>query len=126
MKREKGKWEGAERRRYPRREVYLEIYYQHLDDFFYDYAINLSHGGLFIKTVRPIPVGTELKLRFAIPNCKEVIETRGKVVRVVKPEDARGHQPGMGIEFEMLTPKDIEMINMIWEEDTKAEEKAQK
>jgi len=117
MSKKESAWKGKERRRYPRKEVWLEIYYQHLDDFFYDYAINLSRGGMFIKTARPLPVGTEINLRFSIPGKKEVIETKGKVVRVVKPDDPRGYPSGMGIEFQRLTERDIELINSLWEEE---------
>ena len=118
-KKSKNSWKGKERRRHPRKEVWLEIYYQHLDDFFYDYAINLSRGGMFIKTVRPLPVDTEIKLRFSIPGKKEVIETAGQVVRVVKPDDPRGYPAGMGIEFKTLSEKDIELINSLWEEEAR-------
>jgi uncharacterized protein (TIGR02266 family) len=120
MKKQEADFEGAERRRHPRKEVWIEIHYQHLDDFFYDYAINLSRGGMFIKTSKPITIGTEIKLRFTIPDHKEVIETKGNIVRVVKPDHGQVHAPGMGIEFRALSEKDLNLINSLWEKDIKA------
>jgi len=122
MKKHEADFNGADRRKHPRKEVWIEIHYQHLDDFFYDYAINLSRGGMFIKTAKPIAIGTEIKLRFTIPGHKEVIETRGKIVRVVKPDHGPGHAPGMGIEFQALTERDLDLINSLWEQDVKARE----
>jgi len=124
MKKQKHAWPGLERRKHPRVDVRFEISYQHLDDFFYDYAINLSRGGMFIRTVRPLALGTQLKLRFSIPGRKELIETSGRIVRVVKPDDPHGHDPGMGIEFQALAEKDIALINSLWEiESEKANKK---
>ena len=120
MKKHSENWGGSERRMHPRKEVWIEIHYQHLDDFFYDYAINLSRGGMFIKTARPLAIGTEIKLRFTIPDRKEVIKTRGRIARVVKVEESQSHPPGMGIEFQALTEKDTQLINSLWEEDVKA------
>jgi len=107
-------WRGVDRRRHPRFDVELEISYQHLDDFLFDYAINLSRGGMFIRTARPIELGTEIKIRFSIPGRKEKIETTGKVVRAVRADDPHGPAPGMGIEFKALGEKDIELINAVW------------
>ena len=124
MKKHEADFKGAERRRHPRKEVWIEIHYQHLDDFFYDYAINLSRGGMFIKTARPLAIGTEIKLRFTIPGRKEVIETTGNIVRVVKPDHGPGHAPGMGIEFQALSKRDLDLINSLWEQDVKAHQES--
>ena len=104
-------------------DVQIEISYQHLDDFFFDYAINLSRGGMFIRTAHPIATGTELKIKFSIPGQKATILTTGKVVRVVMPEDHHGLAPGMGIEFKALAPRDLELINLIWDQQVKKTEK---
>jgi len=123
VKKPKENWEGAERRKHPRLDVQIEISYQHLNDFFYDYAINLSRGGMFIRTAHPIDAGTDLKIKFSIPGQKETISTSGKVVRVVKSDDPHGPAPGMGIEFKTLAPRDLELINLIWDQQIKQSEK---
>ena len=76
-----------------------------------------------MKTIRPLPAGTGIKLRFAVPGKKEVIETSGKVVRVVDQNDPKGHPPGIGIEFNVLSDRDIELINSLWEEEAEEAEK---
>jgi uncharacterized protein (TIGR02266 family) len=120
MSKRESVWKGSERRKHPRKEVWIEIHYQQLDDFFYDFAINLSRGGMFIKTGRPLAVGTEIKLRFTIPEHKQVIETKGNIVRVIGSDDGRDHAPGMGIEFQALSSRDLELINSLWENDAKS------
>ena len=72
---------------------------------------------MFIKTIRPLPIGTNLQLRISVPKKQAVIQTIGKVVRVVKPEDQSGLPPGMGIEFHTLSEKDVALINALWEEE---------
>jgi uncharacterized protein (TIGR02266 family) len=117
MHKQSGAWQGRERRRHPRKGVWLEIYYGQTGDFFNDYAVNLSRGGLFMQTAKPLAVGTELKLRFSVPDKKEAIETSGRVVRVVERNDPAGGPPGIGIEFSVLTERDLELINSLWEQD---------
>lgn len=114
---------GKERRKHPRKAVEIEIYYGHIEDFFYDLAINLSYGGTFIKTTRILPVGTRIKLEFSVPGHQHIIKTYGRVVRVVDKSDPQLHPPGMGIEFEKLSERDLEAISHLWEEEAKSEQK---
>ena len=60
--------------------------------------INISATGVFIKTKNPLPVGTEVNLRFTvIMDDIETINGVGEVVRVgTDPE-------GMGVVFKKLT-----------------------
>jgi len=53
--------------------------------------LNVSSGGMFIVTHRPLKVEDELKFRFKLPN-KSVIEGRGRVARDVPGK-------GFGVEF---------------------------
>ncbi len=119
MDRKPADWQGREKRRHPRKGVWLEIYYEQMGDFFNDYAVNLSRGGLFINTLRPIPIGTEIKLRFAVPDKRDAVETSGRVVRIVDRNDSSGHPPGIGIEFNALSERDIVLINSLWEDSLK-------
>ncbi len=64
------------------------------DQFIQEYVTNISATGAFIKTDTPLPVGTEVNLRFSvIMDDIETIEGIGKVVRV------ETNPPGMGVVF---------------------------
>ncbi len=113
-----GNFNGRERRKYERYPITLKICYINLDTFFYDYAVNISHGGVYIRTSRPLDIGSEVKLKFAIPGTKREIETEGKVVRSIPGDPENMEPPGMGIEFDILEKSDIDLINTLWEEST--------
>jgi uncharacterized protein (TIGR02266 family) len=91
--------------------LFLEVEYRTAGAFLVAYSSNLSKGGLFIDTERPLPVGTELGLRFAIPGSGK-IEVRG-VVAWVRPAAIDGKPAGMGVEFEQLDTHHGEVIDDI-------------
>lgn len=115
----KSDYGGKERRRHPRREINLEIVYSSLETFFYDYAINISRGGMFIKTDRPLHVGTRVKLKFSLPGRELPVETSGRVVRTVSGKGRMDEPHGMGIEFEDLSEEDHDLIESLWDESVK-------
>ena len=67
--------------------------------------------GIFVKTDKPLPVGTQLVLRFVPPRTRESFVLSG-LVQWVNPIRTFGDNlnPGMGIRFESLTPADRERI----------------
>jgi hypothetical protein len=68
------------------------------DQFIQEYVTNISRSGAFIKTKTPLPVGTEIDLRFTvIMDDIESIEGVGEVVRV------ETDPPGMGVVFKELS-----------------------
>jgi len=81
--------------------VNLMIDYQVLDQFLYDYATNISLGGVFILSSNPLPVGTKLRVQFSLPGLKEMVTTWGEVAHVVEDRSKQGFS-GMGIRFNDL------------------------
>ena len=100
---------ALERRRSMRAELIVRVDYSTVDELFSEFTRDINEGGLFIETEKPRPVGTEVALEFNLPGSDEVIATTGMVVRVTGPEE--GGVPGMGIEFDHLTPEDRTHIN---------------
>jgi type IV pilus assembly protein PilZ len=94
-----------ERRREVRAPIDLKVEYKRLNTFFYDYTKNISKGGTFIRTEKPLEIGTIFLFKLMIPNQQEPLALRGEVRWVVKegeplpPQAAAGHEPGMGIKF---------------------------
>ena len=100
-----------DRRKDERRPIELKVEYQRLNTFFSDYTKNISKGGTFIKTDKPLGIGTEFVFKLYVPTLEDPIQIRGQVQWVVGEEDiARGNprsnEPGMGILFVFHDPEE--------------------
>ncbi len=92
--------DASDRRRDPRGPIELKVEYKRVNTFFADYTKNISKGGTFIKTRKPLDVGTEFLFRLHVPALESPLELRGRVQWVVKEgEETEGEAPGMGIRF---------------------------
>lgn len=91
---------GANRRRHPRTplNVLVQFRFDTFDDFLAEYSLNISPGGIFIRTEEPQAVGAVVYLQFSLKDGSRLIEGMGKVVRV-SPKTPDGPPAGMGIEF---------------------------
>ncbi len=63
----------------------------------------VSRGGIFIETSYPLPVGTEVFLRFTSPGRSEPIKIRGCVIHSI-------HKSGMGIKFLDLVDEAVDLF----------------
>ena len=94
---------SSDRRGYPRTAIELNVEYKKLNTFFHDYTRNISQGGTFIRTPKPLDVGTEFVFKLTVPELLEPLSLRGQVKWIVREEDAGKDadkpDPGMGIQF---------------------------
>jgi len=89
-----------DRRNYPRAPIDLKVEYRRLNTFFADYTRNISRGGTFIKTPKPLDIGTEFLFKLVVPTLATPIILRGRVQWVVQVESSNAEEPpGMGIKF---------------------------
>lgn len=88
----------------PEHPIELPVEYKKMNTFFSDYARNISRGETFIKTQRPLPVGTRFLFKLTAPAIPEPIVLDGEVTRVVGERDAGG--PGMGIKLQFGNAKE--------------------
>jgi len=86
---------GPEGRQTPRAPIELKVDYKKLNSFFADYTKNISKGGTFIKTKKPLPIGTRFLFKLTVPQRTEPFELLGEVVW----STGDGEEPGMGIKF---------------------------
>jgi type IV pilus assembly protein PilZ len=86
---------GPEGRQYTRAPIELKVDYKKLNSFFADYTKNISKGGTFIKTKKPLPIGTRFLFKLTVPQRGDPFELLGEVVW----SKADGEEPGMGIRF---------------------------
>jgi len=92
----------ADQRKHPRAPIELQVEYKKLNTFFSDYTKNISKGGTFIKTARPLKVGTEFLFKLGIPVLDEPFALRGQVAWVNTEETKQKpevEELGMGIRF---------------------------
>lgn len=87
--------------------IELNVEYKRLNTFFADYTRNISKGGTFIRTDRPLAIGTEFVFALSIRNLAEPLRLRGRVKWIVTVGDATPDSPpGMGIEFQYASEEE--------------------
>jgi type IV pilus assembly protein PilZ len=91
---------GPEHRIEERTAITLKVDYRRLNSFFADYTKNISKGGTFIRTSKPLNVGTEFVFVLSLPTLNEQLQLNGEVMWVVTDDQSSEEQPsGMGIKF---------------------------
>lgn len=103
--------DGAEKRRHPRTplNVLVQFRFDSFDEFLAEYSLNISPGGIFIRTDAPREQGAVIYLQFTLRDGSRLIEGMGRVVRVNPPGDA-SRPAGMGVEFTNLDEESIGLI----------------
>ncbi len=75
-----GTLKTGDRRAHHRKKVLALVDYVTLDKFSSDYVHNISEGGMFIQTRRPLAVGTEITVTFIIHESGLPIKIKGEVM----------------------------------------------
>jgi len=94
--------DADDRRSDVRAPIELKVEYKRLNAFFADYTKNISKGGTFIKTGRPLPIGTEFLFKLYVPALTSALEIHGEVQWIVSDADVTAgthEEAGMGIRF---------------------------
>jgi uncharacterized protein (TIGR02266 family) len=81
----------------------VQVEFRTVSSFLVAYSVNLSRGGMFLETDAEIPSGSQMTLDFAIPG-SESASLNGVVAWRRSPEDASAGPPGIGVEFQDVTP----------------------
>ena len=109
---------GRDKRQFARIPVTLSIRFQRLEDFqefVQADAMDLSRGGVFIRTDMPRPVGTLVLMQIPVPG-GQVVQLRGTVKHIKYNPGAPGNPPlGMGIEFANLGEEGREFLQALLE-----------
>src|SRR5512142_2119092 len=77
----------------------LPVAYRSVGSFLSDWATNISQGGLFINTRKPLPVGTDVTIVIQLPGAAFPFQLGGRVTRVTEYDNHANMVPGMGVEF---------------------------
>lgn len=84
----------------------VRVEYTNVEDFLVDYTSNETIGGMFIKTERPMPVGTTFQMRIQLPGGRRAIDVDAEVRWTLPRDVAAPMTPGMGVRFESLSSYD--------------------
>ncbi len=79
---------------------------------FYARMGNLSEGGLFLRTSTPLAEGSETTVRI---ETREQAEVSAKARVMWARPDTNGHPAGMGLRFEQIDERALEVIRRIIE-----------
>ena len=92
------------RRSSPRVVLGIPIQYRFGNTIAAALTLNLSHGGIAIRTTSPLDAGSKVKVRFRMPGSRSEIDAEGRVAW----SDRR---VGMGIQFEIVGPANQALID---------------
>ena len=90
---------GENKRKAARLHHEILVAYRSVGSFLSDWATNISQGGLFINTRKPLAVGTEVTIVIQLPGAAFPFQLGGRVTRVTEYDNHANMVPGMGIEF---------------------------
>lgn len=84
--------------------------FQCIEDYIAEYVASISPGGVFIRSKKPLPVGTRVNLTFSvIVDDIETVQGEGEVVRV----ETGSEETGMGVAFTRLSAESKALIDQI-------------
>lgn len=101
-----------EGRREPRTQRTLNLSFKERTTFIKAYSSNVSSGGLFVRTRKPLPKGTRFLLKLQLPEISEPLQIQSEVAWTRTGEEgAAGAPPGMGLKFLEMPPKERNVLN---------------
>jgi uncharacterized protein (TIGR02266 family) len=92
--------------------VNMELVFDGFTDFIRECSVNISKGGIFIKSASVHPVGTSIGLEIKLKDGYRLIKCEGEVIRIEQGEKG---PKGMGIKFIKLDEESRLLIDKILE-----------
>lgn len=94
----------------PRRvAISIPVTYSNLGIFLDSEIMNLSKGGVFLRSDIALPLKSTVDFEFALPGESRVIKATGMVVWS-RTKKGQGEMTGMGVQFVDMSSDDIEAI----------------
>lgn len=94
-------------------ETRVQFSFDRFSGFISEFSSNISPGGIFIKTRKPLPAGQVLDFEFRLGDGFELINGRGQVVWTRAEDEGPNRPAGMGIRFLELGEGSKELIYKI-------------
>ena len=101
----------SDRRRHPRIPMVTRVTHINYETVQYYHSLDLSMGGMFLRTRKPFRVDTELELDFELAEMRKRVQVTGRVVRTVEPDENNPDVvPGMGIAFTEVEEESLHLL----------------
>ena len=92
----------------------MDVTFEDARGFERAYLRNISEGGVYLETDRPLPMGTRFELSINIADRGERVQLQVEVVWVnAHPSPSSGLEPGVGVAWLDLSPEDKARIKAI-------------
>lgn len=92
--------------------IQLLVDYKSDGHYLFDFCRDLGTGGVFIETKTPLSSGSEIELTFTIPDSKETLRTKGKVIWSQAPIANRNDiNVGMGVQFTQFSESQRQLLD---------------
>ena len=102
---------SVENREHPRVETNIEITFKEKGSLIRSYMLNVSNGGLFLKTAKPLPIDSVVNMHVKLPDQEETMIIVGRVVWINAKSGDHTFPSGMGIQFLKMDPEYKKKIN---------------
>ena len=90
--------------------IQLLVDYRCDGHYLFDFCRDLGTGGVFIETNDPLAQGSSVDLTFTLPDSKETLQAKGKVIWVQSAVPNKRLTPGMGVQFDGFDAKQREIL----------------
>lgn len=101
-------YNGRERRRFRRFIDELKIKYEFRNEYNINSSLNVSRGGILVKSKSPLPLNSHVVMRMEIPNWYDDVIIISRVVRV---EERRGNNYFIALEFNSMDAMDSKKLS---------------
>ena len=89
----------------------LALMFKDRQSFIKAYTGNISKGGLFIRTERPLKEGEQFLLKLQLPGHPDPIKANCEVSWAREQSDIEKRPPGMGVKFCKMATRDYQILN---------------
>ncbi|MFY9269249.1 MAG: PilZ domain-containing protein [Candidatus Manganitrophaceae bacterium] len=115
----------ANRRQSPRIPFFiLEVKGKHSNRIFVATAENISRGGLFLSSSKPLKIGDRFPIEFVLPDNKTTVRCTCEVAWKKKYDVKGVVSEGVGVRFVDLPPDQKKIINVWIEKEEKKERRS--
>ncbi|MEM1183193.1 MAG: TIGR02266 family protein, partial [Acidobacteriota bacterium] len=98
----------------------VTLRFERFASFVEEYSSNISLGGVFIKTHKARPVGTEIHFEFKLVDGFRLLHGQGQVVWVRLKDHSDGAPAGMGVRFTAIDESGRQLVLKLLEEQVKS------
>ncbi|UCG11497.1 MAG: PilZ domain-containing protein [Deltaproteobacteria bacterium] len=102
-------------RLHPRLNLRLEVSYHFAGQQHQTLTENISRGGAYIQTARPVDVGESLRLSLQLLGVHDPLDIQARVVWVKRSQrNTEGSTSGMGVKFVAADAADLALLEYPW------------